>query len=86
MSAPDVNAILTVLRSEFPLLRKKDLRAETPLLSAGLLDSFAIVTLVAALDTTFGVDVDVEKVEIEEFETAATIAALCARAAAGKHA
>ena len=53
---------------------------DTPLLSAGLLDSFAIVTLVAALDAAFAVDIDVEQVEIEEFETARTIAALCARA------
>lgn len=78
---PDAGWILTLLKDEFPLLRKRDLKPETPLLSAGLLDSFAIVTLVAALDAAFAVDIDVEQVEIEEFETASSIAALCARAA-----
>jgi acyl carrier protein len=85
-SLPDAARILTLLKDEFPLLQKKDLMPGTPLLSAGLLDSFAIVTLVAALDAAFAVDIDVEQVEIEEFETASTIAALCARATGGGHA
>jgi acyl carrier protein len=79
-SVPDAGGILGLLKDEFPLLRKKDLRPDTPLLSAGLLDSFAIVTLVAALDAAFAVDIDVEQTELEAFETASTIAALCARA------
>jgi acyl carrier protein len=80
---PDAAGILALLKEELPLLSKKDLRPDTPLLSAGLLDSFAIVTIVAALDAVFAVDIDVEKVEIEEFETASTIAALCTRATGG---
>ena len=74
--------VLDVLQSEFPMLAERGLVADTALLSSGLLDSFALVTLIAALEEAFEIDVDVEDVEIEQFETAACIAELC-RAASG---
>ena len=76
----DVEKVIGVLKQELPVLRKMTLGPDTPLLSTGLLDSFAIVTLLAALDTAFGIDVDVEKIEIEELETPGSIAALCVAA------
>jgi acyl carrier protein len=72
--------VIAILEAEFPPLRKIGLRPDTALLSAGRLDSFGIVTLVATLDAEFGIDVDVEQVEIESFETPASIAALCVAA------
>jgi acyl carrier protein len=81
---PTVERVIEILKGEFPLLRKMPLASDTPLLSAGLLDSFAIVTLLAALDGAFGIDVDVDQVEIEQFETPGSIAALCEKAAKGR--
>ena len=48
--------IVAILQREFPTLRKTALVADTPLLSAGLLDSFAVVTLIASLEEAFGID------------------------------
>ena len=77
-----VSKVLEILKREFPTLRSPTLALgpDTPLLSAGLLDSFAVVTLLATLEETLGIDLDVEAIPFERLETAATIAALCAEA------
>lgn len=81
MSSPlTVERVIAILKDEFPVLRKMPLAPDTPLLSAGLLDSFAIVTLLASLDSVLGIDIDVDTVEVEQFETAASITELCVRA------
>jgi acyl carrier protein len=69
--------IITILQREFPTLRKTALTADTPLLSAGLLDSFAVVTLIASLEEAFGIDIDVEATGLEQFESPGTMATLC---------
>ena len=77
----DINDIITktinILKQEFPVLAGMELTPLTPLLSAGLLDSFAIVTTVAILEDELDIDIDVEKLEPEQFETATTIAGFC---------
>jgi acyl carrier protein len=75
-----VEVVVGVLQKELPTFRSRALTATSPLLSTGLLDSFAIVTLLAALDAAFGIDVPVESVELEQFETPATIAQMCVAA------
>lgn len=75
--------VITILRSEFPALRKMELGPDTALLSSGLLDSFAVVTLLAALDGALGTEIDVEQVELDQFETPARVAALCLAALGG---
>jgi D-alanine--poly(phosphoribitol) ligase subunit 2 len=45
------------------------LTADTPLLSTGLLDSFDIVGLVTEIEDHFGVEVPVENIEVENFDT-----------------
>jgi acyl carrier protein len=69
--------IMAILQREFPTLRKTALVADTPLLSAGLLDSFAVVTLIASLEEAFGIDIDVEATGLEQFESPQTMATLC---------
>ena len=69
--------IVAILQREFPTLRKTALVADTPLLSAGLLDSFAVVTLIASLEEAFGIDIDVEATGLEQFESPGTMATLC---------
>jgi acyl carrier protein len=72
-----VERVIAILHEEFPLLRRNPLRHDTALLSAGLLDSFAVITLVAALESAFGIDFDVENIPFEQFETPDSIARLC---------
>jgi acyl carrier protein len=72
-----ISKINTVLKTEFPALRELDLTSQTPLISAGWLDSFAVVTLVAALEEAFSIQINVEKLEFAQFETPATIASFC---------
>jgi acyl carrier protein len=71
-----------ILKAEFPALRAMDLAPDTPLLSAGLLDSFAVITLISALESAFNISVDVERMEIGQFESPSTIARLCCEAMA----
>lgn len=73
------SVVIHILKTEFPLLAALDLRAETPLLSAGLLDSFALITLISELEKAFEVDIDVENLELDSFETPASITQLCSR-------
>ena len=74
-----VTIITALLQREFPALRRIELAPSTPLLSAGLLDSFAVVTLIASLEEAFHVEIDVDTTELESFESIDTIAALIAK-------
>jgi len=73
-----VGKVIDILKAEFPLLASMDLEPDTALLSAGLLDSFALVLLLATLEDELSLEVDVETVPLEQFETPMTIALLCA--------
>ncbi len=79
--AADVSPLVTrvhdLLRENFPLLRGLTLAPDTPLLSSGLLDSFAVVTLVSLLEEALSIDIDVEAIDLERFETPRAIAELC---------
>ena len=74
-----VAKIIDVLKAEFPMLRPPGigLGPATALLSTGLLDSFAVVTLLASLEGIFAIDLDVEQIPFEQLETPATIGAVC---------
>lgn len=69
--------VCAVLGAQIPTLRGAPLAPDTPLVSSGLLDSFGVVTLVAALEEAFAFEIDVERLEVDQFETPATIADLC---------
>ena len=77
-----VSKVIEILKREFPMLRSPAiaLGPDTALLSTGLLDSFAVVTLLATLEETLAIDLDVETIPFERLETAATIGALCSEA------
>ena len=72
--------VTEILRAQFPALRRVALGPDTALVSSGLLDSFALVALLAALDEALGVEIDVEQVELDALETPARLAALCLEA------
>ena len=75
-----VGKVCEILVCEFPMLGRLELTPETSLLSSGLLDSFAVVTLIAALEDTYEFDLDVETIELDQFETPHSIAELCRNA------
>jgi D-alanine--poly(phosphoribitol) ligase subunit 2 len=55
------------------------LQADTPLLSSGLIDSFQVVALLAALETRYKVSIPPEDVDAESFDTPAQILAAIER-------
>jgi len=72
-----VSMVYVILKREFPLLCDLELSEQTSLISAGWLDSFAVVTLVAALEDAFSIQIDVEKMEMSQLDTPSAIANFC---------
>ena len=70
------DAILALVRREFAVTAP--LRADTPLLSSGLVDSLGLAQLLDALEERFGASVDVSDVGTDNFDTAEQIAAFLA--------
>ena len=68
-----MDTILTILRD---LHADVDWANETALVDAGLLDSFDIITLVNELNETFDVEIGLEHLEPENFNTVAAMANL----------
>ena len=56
-----------------------DFSAEESLIDDGILDSLDIVSLVAAIDTEFGITVPAEEIVPENFNSAAALMALITR-------
>jgi D-alanine--poly(phosphoribitol) ligase subunit 2 len=46
-----------------------DITDDTPLLSSGLIDSFDLVVLIAALEDTYGVRIDLMDLDVEALDT-----------------
>jgi acyl carrier protein len=53
--------------------------ADTPLLSSGLIDSFAVAELMGALEERFGVELELEQFVVELANTPAMIARVLSR-------
>ncbi|MDR2356788.1 MAG: phosphopantetheine-binding protein [Oscillospiraceae bacterium] len=68
--------LLQILNSLHP---ETDFRKETALVDGGLLDSFDIITLIQEISDAYGVDVDLEYVEPENFNSVEAIAGLLRR-------
>ena len=57
----------------------KDLAAVTDIIEGGYLDSFELMSLIAMLGETFGVEVDVDEIVPENFNSVDAIAAMVTR-------
>ncbi len=53
-----------------------DFHAETALIEDGILDSFDIISIVQAIAENFGVEIDVDDLEPENFNSITAIASL----------
>ena len=74
MNAPEIDQVTERIRT----LIEKDLGVEvesedTDLLESGLLDSLAVVTLIAALEDTFGCEFPLEDFDFDHFRSISTI-------------
>ena len=69
--------VIALLQRECVVLQGTPLAVETSLLASGLLDSFAVVTLIASLEAMFDIELDVETLDLDQLDTPGLIAALC---------
>ena len=69
--------VLALLAEEHAVLQHTRLAHDTSLVASGLLDSFAVVMLIASLEERFAVEFDVETLDLDAFETPRAIAGLC---------
>ncbi len=58
--------ILSMLKQNYPLI---DFENETQLMTKGLLDSLAVVNIIAALEDMFDISVTMEYIQPENFES-----------------
>jgi len=65
--------IINILEALHPAV---DFKSKTDLVDGGVLDSFDIIALVNDLSDTFNVDIDVEYLEPENFNSVAAIGKL----------
>jgi acyl carrier protein len=71
-----LEAVEALLRSEFGgTLGKEALDPSEDLLARGVIDSFGLIGLIAALEGTFGIDIVDEDVVPENFQTLQQLAA-----------
>ena len=70
--------ILAFLEARFPAsLAGRDV-AETPLFSTGIIDSFGVLEVIAFLEETFGIDIDLARHDLAELDTVGKIVTLVA--------
>lgn len=62
-------------------ISRKDITDSTRLMADGLLDSLSFVNLISFMEERFKLDIDLADVEIDDFETAGSLATLIERAA-----
>jgi len=68
-----------ILKEYLPGEAPENLRDDTPLLTSGILDSMATLSLVSFIETTFGISVEAHETGVANFDRIADIAALVAQ-------
>jgi acyl carrier protein len=61
-----------------PTARGHPFDDDTPLFSTGIVDSFGVLELIAFIEDAFGVDIDVNRYEVRDFDTVRKVAGLVA--------
>lgn len=69
--ASQLEEFIEVIRAELHI--DEDINAETPLISAGIIDSFDVVALLAVIESRFGAEIYPESIDIETFDTPSQI-------------
>jgi len=66
--------ILEFIREKFGKQINGELSEETPLLSSGIVDSFGFLELFDFIEKEFGISINPDEVDFEDFDTPAKIA------------
>lgn len=82
MADETVDAITAFLRERFPLLAKRELTEDTPLLASGAMDSLGILELMTFLAERFGIELSDDDFDPANFETVGHLARFVERARA----
>jgi len=73
------SAILAYIKTQYLEERQEQVDCDTPLISSGLVDSFALVTLLRFLENKYRIGIPDREATAEAFDSAAKIAALVQR-------
>jgi acyl carrier protein len=74
------DTVLDFVRAQFKRSAgRAALGAESPLFSTGVIDSFGVLEVIAFVEREYGVDIDLSAHALEDFDTAAKIAAVVRR-------
>jgi acyl carrier protein len=75
MINPIEEQIANFIMQHYPLAKKKQIHADTPLLDFGVIDSMGIIDLVTFLEDSFLLSVSDSDISIENFRTIGNLAA-----------
>ena len=73
MSHPHAQVIIEFVRSNLTVHGGVDIREDTRLMTSGLVDSFAVVSIISWVEKTFGVRVPSSASTVENFDTVASM-------------
>ena len=65
--------IIRVIRTNFPDLENEELDANSELIARGYITSFDVINLITILEQEFDVVIELDDLELDDFETPATI-------------
>lgn len=68
--------VIDILMKTVEELEGVNITDETLLISSGYIDSFDIITVIGVIEDDFQIDIDLEKVKLEEFNTIDSICEL----------
>lgn len=68
--------VIQVLQDNIDELENVQLAPDTPLIEGGYIDSFDIINLISVLEREFSVDIPLEGLELDDFETPERIGGL----------
>lgn len=71
--------IIKILREHIDELKEIEVKPDTELISSGYLESFDIISIVVSLEEAFGVELSLDNMELEDFNTVKSIAEMLDR-------
>lgn len=72
--------VITLLKENVEELRYIDVSSTTQLITTGFMESFDVIQLLAVLEEAFGVELPLDNLNLEDFNTAASITRIIKRA------
>ena len=70
--------IIEILKENIEELEEVSLNGDTQLITSGYVDSFDIINVIGLLEQEFGTTIDLEDIELEQFDTVDSICSILA--------